>query len=80
MAERICFWLDESMSNPEGRFVPILVTENEAGYNPTNYDLPGDFATAQAVVGEWNTELGVTPKDARDIVASSMRLGNVRWP
>jgi hypothetical protein len=80
MATRICFWLDESMTNPEGH-LPILVTENEAGYNPTTYVLPGlDFATAQAVVREWNAEMGVTPEDARDIVGSSIRLGNVGLP
>lgn len=76
MVERICFWLDESMTNPEGHFQPGLVTENEAGYFPTTYVLRDlDFPTAQAVVREWNTEMGVTPKDARDIVGSSIRLG-----
>lgn len=83
MNKRYCYWINETQTPVEGGFIPSVVIENEAGHTP----LAGDPKTCQApwvwgptltdaqrTADQANTELGLTRKQAMDIVTSSM------WP
>lgn len=49
----------------------MLVTEDEPGYYPfAEHPVSEEFA--ESYVEAWNAKLGLTPRDASDIVASSM--------
>ena len=81
---RIALYVDETMETPEG-FIPSLVTENEAGHSPLAgkgaFSAPWyfghDLITARRLVDEANAKLGLTPIEAIEIVASSMRASNL---
>ena len=76
--DRICYWLDETLTDKAGHYVPGLVVENESGYyEQTKVVLATDLATAKATVETLNADIGITPQDARDIITSSMRLSNI---
>jgi len=79
MSDRICYWLDETLTDRQGHYVPGLVVENESGYyEQTKVVLAMDLAAAKVVVEGLNADMGITPEDARDIIGSSMRLGNIK--
>lgn len=63
----------------EHGYVPSVVTENVAGHSPLTgqgecaqpWYWGHDLAKAKEIASDYNTRLGLTPEDVRDIVASS---------
>lgn len=81
MAEpRSCLYVDETMHTPKG-YIPSFVTEDEAGHSPMIGSGPlaqpwyfgDDIDTAKRLVDQANAEIGISPQDMLEIVASSMR-------
>ena len=73
MEERFCFYIDEMMIDKESRQLrPVIVKENVAGYFITDYLWGKDFEQAKSLVNALNARLGLTPREADQIVASSM--------
>jgi hypothetical protein len=73
MTNEFCYFVLPSIRNQHGHFVPCIAKLGERGYFPTNYDYGDDLEIARQAVNEINADLGLTPKDAAYIVASSMR-------
>lgn len=77
MSKRTCLYVDESMVNATtGHYTPVLVTEGEAGYHPTDYRYGTDYKAAKATVERANATMGLTHEDTLTIVASSFRAQN----
>jgi len=75
----------DKMEDGTYRFIPCLVTENEAGYRPMrgadSLAAPWYWGNTndecQARCDEWNRETyRIEPEEALEIVASSMRAQN----
>jgi hypothetical protein len=75
--KRLVFFLDQSMTDADGNFVPSLVEEGQPGHTPTNYRWGTDWEVAKAARDESNRRLGIEPNEALLIIAESMRLGSV---
>lgn len=69
---RFVLYLDESMTD-DGVYSPVLVTEYEAGYYPTDYRCGTDFKAAKAQVAASNRDRGLTDGDVLAITTSSFR-------
>ena len=80
---RQCFYIPVAQdADRTGGFVPSLVTEDEPGHSPMigkdKYSAPWvwgkTLAEAEKTCASYNlTKLGISEKDASDIVLSSMR-------
>ena len=86
MSDRICYYIPAD-GHIEGRGYRVsIVTENEPGHSPTGtwpyegrpdqtlpYFWGDDFEAAKLVARDENDRLGLSERDAFDIVTSSMR-------
>jgi len=81
---RWCYTIMEGQTS-DGQYVPSVVVENESGHRPLlgrgELSVPwrwgSDFEKAKQIAAEANEAIGVSPEDAIEIVASSIRAGNV---
>ena len=78
--KRRAFYVDQTMTGPDGQYVAALIDEGEAGYYSTTYTLGTDFEKAKAAVATMNEAWGLTPEDATAIVASSFAAHNREHP
>ncbi|WP_336794177.1 hypothetical protein [Gordonia malaquae] len=62
---------DASMVDSDGTYKVVVSTRNVPGYAPWNSGWPTAEA-ARAYADEHNAKLGLTPDQAREIIASSM--------
>lgn len=76
-APRRVFLLNESCQTADG-YVPSIVEENTAGHFPCTFTWGADYATARRIADDANRQLGHSPNDVLDVIASSMRASN-RW-
>ncbi|WP_195165898.1 hypothetical protein [Mycobacteroides abscessus] len=73
MAARTCYYTNESFFERDSQqYVVALITENEAGYEPT--DTYRELGEAIRIADKQNAELGLSADDVSQIVTSSMRL------
>jgi len=79
--ERIALVIVESeitettKGNPESaEYVPCIVVEGKAGYYRTNWFWGKDPVRADALVAEYNRNLGLTPDEVKDMVNQSIKL------
>lgn len=78
-APRKCFWIPAEPYDENG-YVPSLVTEGEPGHAPLTgkgscaapWYWGKTYEEAQRVCDKENDKLGVTPREAAEIVLSSM--------
>jgi hypothetical protein len=74
--KRICFFIDETMvvkhDDDTRHYYPAIVTENEDGYNRTNWDYGTDYKLAEEAVESLNRKRGISKEEADAIVMSSM--------
>lgn len=75
---RACYWVDETHTNPDGSFYPILVEEGVPGFSAPPASWPISFEAARDVVDTMNAFLGLTRAEAAAILASSIAAGPVR--
>lgn len=76
MDNRICYFIDETMCNDEGEWIPAVVEEYQSGYSQTNWTWKCTFEKAKEYIKDMNSKLGLTELDAWKIVASSMGASN----
>ena len=77
---RRCYYILQSSFDPEHGYIPVAITENEAGYRPMTgqgtaaapWYWGRDLATARRICDDANTGLGHTASDVREIVLSSL--------
>lgn len=77
---RTCFYIPVGQYDDQG-YIPSLVTENEPGHAPLTgngshaapWHWGRTYEDAQKIAEEENRRIGVSPEDALQIVASSMR-------
>ncbi|MCK0441245.1 hypothetical protein MUG78_17745 [Gordonia alkaliphila] len=64
-------YVDEAMQQPDGTFTVVASERGVAGYVNVS---PGwaSLAAAKAYADQANAELGLTPEQAREIIASAM--------
>lgn len=80
---RKVWYLDRSMYESGKGFRPVVQFEGEHGFTPQGgngvepYYLGHDYESAKAIVDEWNNELGIDPKEAREIVTRAMFPGSM---
>lgn len=80
---RFAFFIDVTMHTPKG-FIPSFVEEDEPGHWPMigkgelaePWYWGHDLARAKQICDEANAKLGLTPKEALDVVVSSMAASN----
>lgn len=85
MSPRKCFYIPVEQFDENG-YIPSLVTEDEPGHSPMKGNGEGSspwywgktYKEAQEMAEEANRELDISPEDAAEIVASSMRAGQPR--
>jgi hypothetical protein len=83
MTNRLAYFVDETFMTPNG-IVPAVAEENVPGYSmcigngefASPWYWGKDIATAQKICDDANAKLGLTPAEARDIVASSIAAQN----
>lgn len=81
--KRFCYYIPPGQSDVNG-FIPSLVNENEAGHSPMTGRGEGSapwywgktYEEACKNCDEYNLKMGVSPKEAMEIVASSIRAQN----
>jgi hypothetical protein len=79
---RQCFYIPVEQFDENG-YIPSLVTEGQPGHAPLTGNGPGaspwywgkTYAEAQRVCAGQNAKRGISPKDAAEIVFSSMAAG-----
>lgn len=77
MAEkRQAAWADESYTTEDGDYMVILVDEDEPGYHATTYT--GTLDYTKQVAARINETRGITKDDAIEILASSMRVSDIK--
>lgn len=77
---RRCYYILQSSFDPEHGYIPVAITENEAGYRPMTgqgtaaapWYWGRDLAIARRICDDANTRLGYTASDVREIVLSSL--------
>lgn len=87
-APRRCLHILETEYDKDGGYIPVMVTENEPGYNAMRgqgelaqpWYWGHDLDVAKRLAAEANADLGISPDDALEIVASSMAAQNDRDP
>jgi hypothetical protein len=83
---RRCLYILETEYDPDGGYVPVLITEDVPGYAPLrgNGELAQpwywghDIVVAKRIATEANHTLGLSDRDVLDIVASSMAASDDR--
>lgn len=83
---RRCLWILETEYDPKGGYIPVMVTENEPGYNAMRgqgghaqpWFWGHDLDTAKRLADKANDERGISRGDALEIVASSMAAQNAQ--
>lgn len=82
-APRRCYWISATDFDADG-FIPAVVEEGVAGYRLLSgvpagraYHWGKTYEEAREVAAECNrVDFGLTPREASDIVLSSMLAGN----
>lgn len=77
---RYCFQIMEKSRDEKG-YIPVLIQEGMSGYTPLSgngrFASPWywgtEYADACAVAAKANADLGLTPEDVKEIIASSYR-------
>lgn len=74
MANRVCYYLDETTPDPDNRsrFLVCIVKENESGYYPTGGNGKAPWYWDKATCRQQNAKLGLSEDEEFKIVASSM--------
>lgn len=57
----------------DGQFIPCIAKEGEPGYYPTKWRWGRDEVVAMRAADNLNMELGLSPREAIEIVASTLR-------
>jgi hypothetical protein len=74
MNKRVCYAILET--EYDNGYIPCIVTENEPGFNKTDWNWGTDLELARKIANEKNKKMGITEKDMWDILTSSMRASN----
>jgi hypothetical protein len=82
VTRRTCFYIPVGQFDESG-YIPSLVTEGEAGHAPLKGNGPGSspwhwgatYGEALAIAERENAARGISPRDAAEIIASSMADG-----
>lgn len=75
---RRVWYLDRSMCESGKGFRPVIQIEGEHGFTQQGgngvepYYLGHDYETASRIVDNWNSEMGIDPDEAREIVLDAM--------
>lgn len=75
---RYCYYVSEAARLPNGKLAVLKVTQNQPGCEVTDIPAGSTLKEAEETVAEANERIGVTPKEALAIVASSMKAQNQR--
>jgi len=72
--KRWCYYISPTRVNKNGEYQVGIVTEDESGYQLTDWFWGKDFDLANKIADERNLKLGLTQEDCFHIIASSMRI------
>lgn len=73
MEPKRVYFIQETVRDKDGGFIPCIAEENSPGYWKTDWNWGSDRETAQKFCDQKNANLGFTPEEAYLIQLSSMR-------
>jgi len=79
--KRVCLYMSPTFyeEHKDGKlhYYPGIVTENEPGYNKTDWDWGTDLEIAQQCADEYNERNGCSKQEQTEIVMSSFRASRM---
>jgi hypothetical protein len=69
----IALFILEGITAPDGQYIPCIAIRDQAGYYKTDWLFGRNKEQAQRWIDEQNERLGLSPKEAFDLVLSSLR-------
>ena len=79
LENRWCYYISPITADENDEFLCCIVEEDEPGYHVTDWHYGKSLKFAEEVVQKMNKEkLGLTPMDVSNIIASSMRVSNIK--
>lgn len=70
--ERSVYFMQQTVKDNYGNFVPCIAVEGEKGYHRTDWHWGDDWDFANEVCDKKNLEAGYTPKEAMVIQLGTM--------
>lgn len=71
--QRMVYFIQETVKNPEGGFIPCIAIEGESGYYPTDWDWGTDLELAESCAKFKNDRMGIDDKEAAKIILETMQ-------
>jgi len=71
--KRSCFYVNESMVNEKGEFLPVIVVEDQPGFIESGRICSEGFQIAYEGVEILNMKLGLSVDEVDEIVLSSVK-------
>lgn len=72
MEPRKVYFLQETVRDTDGGYIPCIAVEGEKGYYRTDWNWGTDKDLAQKICDEKNANLGITPREAILVVLGTM--------
>lgn len=69
---RAVFFVQETVTTPQGEYIVCIAKENEKGYYLTDWKWGKDFEAATRLANERNTKGGIDEKEAHKIIMSTI--------
>lgn len=70
---RAAYFIMETVKNEDGEYVPCIAVEGETGYHRTDWAWGTDIDVARQLADKKNADLGLTVREAYEIVFDTMR-------
>lgn len=80
--KRFVYFIQQTVKNHEGNFIPCIATEGESGYHKTDYHWGKDLKLAEECAERKNKSMGIDKTEAIKIVLGTMKtskLDDGRW-
>jgi len=67
-----CYFIQETVKDKDGGYIPCIAVENERGYYKTDWNWGDNLELARQCADDKNNAMGISPREAYLIVLSSM--------
>lgn len=71
--KRVALFVMETQVNSKGEYNALIAVEGEPGFYATDWFWGTDFKLAEECAGDCNARLGLSKKEAAEIVCSTMK-------
>ena len=68
----LCLFILETVKADDGQFIPCIAKRGEKGFYRSDWKWGTDLEQARRLANEYNAKLGMTPREAALLQASTM--------